>query len=596
MHDAIHEPPEPREETPPAEPVAAREETLPGDARRAHIERTGSAAAEGAQASSSTIASDRSERAGDLKRTPLDPELVARLQGERDALGRLASAVARGVDLGGICHAVAREAANGLGVDVGVVYRFEGGVGTIAGRWLSGRLVPQPALPLVGAVILAEIARTGTSAHRDGVAGSPIVGPRGIWGAALVTAAGSEPLPTHATARLAAFLELAGLVIIGAADRARLMELGAPDPVTGLIDRRNFDARLVAEIGRARRHGYPLAVAVLEIDRFSGILTRQGYQLADHVLRRVADCLGDAAREDDLIARLGGAQFAWLLAYSDSEGAERAAERLCAAIAGCVAADIGAITVSIGICDVGRMQDPDEVLGLARAALAKARDAGGNTVRYAGRSLPGAATVPTHAADSPKPGTPASVYALSRAVDIKDPSTHGHSRRVADLAGHLARTLGWTPGRVRLLREAGLLYDVGKSHIPDAILLKSEALTPQEYDLMRTHAARGAQLVEGILTDDQVRWIRHHHERWDGRGYPDGLAGAQIPDGARILAAADSWDVMTTGRPYKTALTSAEALAECRRLAGSQFCPEVVAALGTVLDVGALAEDLSAFG
>jgi HD-GYP domain-containing protein (c-di-GMP phosphodiesterase class II) len=105
---------------------------------------------------------------------------------------------------------------------------------------------------------------------------------------------------------------------------------------------------------------------------------------------------------------------------------------------------------------------------------------------------------------------------------------------------------------------------------------------------MQTHATLGAQIVEDILTTEQVLWVRHHHERWDGRGYPAGLAGTLIPGGARILAVADSWDVMTTGRPYKTALSPEQALGECQRQAGSQFCPDVVRALGQLWHEGML--------
>ena len=167
-----------------------------------------------------------------------------------------------------------------------------------------------------------------------------------------------------------------------------------------------------------------------------------------------------------------------------------------------------------------------------------------------------------------------SIRVLARAVDAKDTSTREHSERVADLAVALGTAIGWDTERLVRLREAGLVHDVGKIGVPDAILFKPARLTPAEYDEITRHAAIGAEMVADVLTPEQVSWVRGHHERWDGGGYPDGLAGDAIPDGARVLALADAWDVMTSERPYHAPLTVAEALAECRRCAGTQFPAE----------------------
>jgi HD-GYP domain-containing protein (c-di-GMP phosphodiesterase class II) len=130
--------------------------------------------------------------------------------------------------------------------------------------------------------------------------------------------------------------------------------------------------------------------------------------------------------------------------------------------------------------------------------------------------------------------------------------------------------------------------DVGKVRAPDRILFKPDRLTPAEYDEIKNHAPIGAEMVADVLTEEQVAWVRGHHERWDGRGYPDGLAAEAIPDGARVLALADSWDVMTSLRPYHEPLAIEEALAECRRCAGTQFCPSVVEALEALVAAGAV--------
>ena len=163
------------------------------------------------------------------------------------------------------------------------------------------------------------------------------------------------------------------------------------------------------------------------------------------------------------------------------------------------------------------------------------------------------------------------------------PSTLRHSERVSALAEKIAVELGWEPGRLRRLRDAALLHDVGKLAIPDAVLFKPGRLDPVEYEQVKAHAALGAQIVRDLLDPEQVTWVRSHHERPDGCGYPDGLAAGAIPDGAAILAVADAYDAMTVARPYSAPLLPAEALEECRRLAGAQFDPDAVAALEAVL-------------
>jgi len=134
---------------------------------------------------------------------------------------------------------------------------------------------------------------------------------------------------------------------------------------------------------------------------------------------------------------------------------------------------------------------------------------------------------------------------------------------VAELAGRLAAAAGWPPARVGLLREAALVHDVGKIGIPDAILLKSAPLLPEEVTVVREHAALGAKMVEDVLSDEQVAWVGAHHERCDGRGYPAGLHGAEIPDGAALLAVADAWDVMTASRSYSLPVAPDIAMREC---------------------------------
>ncbi len=182
----------------------------------------------------------------------------------------------------------------------------------------------------------------------------------------------------------------------------------------------------------------------------------------------------------------------------------------------------------------------------------------------------------------------AGLRALARAVDAKDHSTRRHSERVAHVAVQLATAAGWQVSRAARLHEAGLLHDVGKIGVPDAVLFKPGRLTPEEYEQVKQHAPLGANIAAEVLDDEQVEWIRHHHERWDGTGYPDGLSGEQAGDGAQILALADAWDVMTSLRSYKSPLAMGAALEECRAQAGRQFAPWTVNALERLVAAGAI--------
>jgi putative two-component system response regulator len=163
------------------------------------------------------------------------------------------------------------------------------------------------------------------------------------------------------------------------------------------------------------------------------------------------------------------------------------------------------------------------------------------------------------------------------AAEYRDDNTHEHTERVADLAARLARHLGHEDRTVWLIRQVAPLHDLGKIAIPDTVLLKPGRLTPEEYDAIKEHSAEGARIVAKFSRlRDAVPVIRHHHERWDGRGYPDGLAAAAIPPAAAIVGLADAWDAMTTERPYNRALDLEEAFAEIREGRGTQFAPDVV--------------------
>jgi HD-GYP domain-containing protein (c-di-GMP phosphodiesterase class II) len=176
--------------------------------------------------------------------------------------------------------------------------------------------------------------------------------------------------------------------------------------------------------------------------------------------------------------------------------------------------------------------------------------------------------------------------ALGRAVDRRDGMTGGHCVRVADYSRLLGeRILGSRPQELQVLEYGALLHDVGKIAVPDAILRKDGPLTDDEWAVMRQHPALGYEILMGIgFLTDSLPIVLHHHERFDGKGYPDGQRGEDIPIGARIFAAADAFDAMTADRHYRRALSLDEAMGELRRNSGSQFDPEIVAVMESVAD------------
>jgi putative nucleotidyltransferase with HDIG domain len=176
------------------------------------------------------------------------------------------------------------------------------------------------------------------------------------------------------------------------------------------------------------------------------------------------------------------------------------------------------------------------------------------------------------------------IESLNATVEAKDPDTAGHSLRVQRVALALGAELGLEAPRLDALRYGALFHDIGKIAVPDGVLVKPSKLDHREYAQMKTHSAEGARIVGkfGRLRE-AVPIIRHHHERWDGGGYPDGLGGREIPLEAAIVGLADSWDAMTTDRPYHRALSADEALAEVRKGRGTQFAPDVVDAFFTVV-------------
>lgn len=171
------------------------------------------------------------------------------------------------------------------------------------------------------------------------------------------------------------------------------------------------------------------------------------------------------------------------------------------------------------------------------------------------------------------------IRALAAAVDARDPYTQFHSKNVSDLASKLAKKINLPKEKIRKIEMAGLLHDIGKIGIPDSILKKSVELSIAEKKIIKEHPVLGEKILKTTKFKEILPWVRSHHERWDGNGYPDSLGGEKIPVEARILAIADAFDAMTSKRPYRNALSAEEVIEELKRQKRKQFDPYLVDAL-----------------
>jgi putative nucleotidyltransferase with HDIG domain len=181
----------------------------------------------------------------------------------------------------------------------------------------------------------------------------------------------------------------------------------------------------------------------------------------------------------------------------------------------------------------------------------------------------------------------ATVGALAAALEAKDAYTGGHAQAIAQFAVSVGEELGLSGRELRAVRMGALLHDVGKIAIPDSILNKAGPLTDEEFAVMKRHAVIGADIIAGVPgLEEVVALVRRSHERWDGRGYPDGLAGTDVPRGAYVIAVCDAYHAMIEDRVYRTAMSVEGAIAELRRCSGSQFMPAAVDALVAIVERG----------
>src|ERR1700712_13828 len=372
-----------------------------------------------------------------------------------------------------------------------------------------------------------------------------------------------------------------------------LETLALTDPLTGLLNHRAFNERLEQELRRAERSRGQLSVVALDVDNFREVNDRFGHGVGDVGLRQLAGILKQHLRPGDICGRVGGDEFCLGLVGAGSEEAENVVERLRQQI---LQTDAGPsqtrFTVSAGIAEfpahaIGR----DELLQFADGAMYWAKTSGRNrTCVYTSDSAI-ALSPQEQAARAAAQGLINTVHALASAVDAKDGYTSMHSQRVGLYSAALAAKMGFGEDEVETIRTAGVLHDVGKIGISDHVLQKPGKLTDDEWEIMRSHSKLGRDIISGAGTDDIADLVLHLHERYDGNGYPDRLAGEQIPLASRVLHVADMLEAMTSSRVYRKRMTTEVALIELERVRGTQVDPQVADALIAMVRSGEVVVD-----
>src|SRR3954466_1501335 len=359
---------------------------------------------------------------------------------------------------------------------------------------------------------------------------------------------------------------------------ARLADAARTDPLTGLLNRRGFQELMEVETERALRSARPLAILVGDLDHFKHLNDSFGHAAGDVALRRFAEIASSASRRIDVVARIGGEEFALLLPDTEQHAAYLLAERLRRAVKE-PGVDGELPSVSFGGAgfpthapDAGALMHAADQALYAAKAMGRDRSViynpevlasvlGGNLDPVAGNEHLSA------------------VLVLAETLDLRDSGTSSHSQTVGRLAALIAKALGFDDSRVERIRLAGMLHDIGKIGIPDWILHKPGKLDEAEWAEIRKHPEMGARIAASAKLDDISEWILCHHERVDGRGYPAGLPASEIPVEARIRAVADAYEAMTSDRVYRRAMPAEEAERELRDQSGAQFDAAVVDAL-----------------
>ncbi len=379
---------------------------------------------------------------------------------------------------------------------------------------------------------------------------------------------------------------LGGIIEIEKKTTEGLSRMAHEDSLTGLANHRSFQENLKREVETALTTRQTLSLILADIDFFKRYNNTFGHKQGDEVLREMGDLLQEHLPAGAFLARYGGEEFAVILPAVPLKEADQIARRLHQAVAGYAfpgetEQPFEKLTISVGVATLpDHARNLQELLEAADEALYSSKWTGRNKVRCYLAVLERL----SRSAKKNDLGMIQSLRTLMTIINARDRYTYGHSERVAHYAGKVGEKMGVSLEELRQLEYGAFLHDVGKLEILRETLNKKEPLSQAEWDLVHQHPLWGAEILKPIKTlQPIIPMVIHHHENFDGSGYPDGLQGEEIPFFARILRVVDSFDAMTTNRPYRRALSVKEALKELDHCRGRQYDPRVVDAFREVL-------------
>jgi diguanylate cyclase (GGDEF)-like protein/putative nucleotidyltransferase with HDIG domain len=489
---------------------------------------------------------------------------------------------------------------------------------------------------LLGEGLVGQVARTGQMAIvRQTSAGTlrtilpnsvsaialPVSYAEQLLGVLYVESAEPCDFPEQEVLLLRTLADLFAGALHNALTFQKAQEQAITDGLTGVKTHRFLMEALSSEWKRSTRANRPFALVLMDLDRFKFVNDFYGHLEGDVVLQRVGHILEQNCRRSDVVARYGGDEFVILMPETTVEQARQLASKLRGWVASDPLLRDKNITASFGIAAFPvHGSTPQELIQVADSSMYLSKHQGGNSVSSAEEGDPNdrkkwkkdvleaylgvtlkrlfstgpeafeeiyrrleqfTRSLTEQSGDGHPQGMPPAVVetvtSLALAIDAKDHYTQGHSQKVSAYAVMIAQALGLSSENIEEIRLAGLLHDIGKVGIPEVILNKSGPLNATEWETMKTHTNLGAKILEPLEAMKDIReMVRHHHEFYDGTGYPDRLEGKNIPHGARVIAIADAYDTITSERTYKKARTPEDAFAELQRCASNQFDPEMV--------------------
>lgn len=381
----------------------------------------------------------------------------------------------------------------------------------------------------------------------------------------------------------------------------RLKQLALRDPQTGLFNHRYLEEVIEAEFYRAKRYVHPFSVMMLDVDYFKSINDVYGHIFGDLVLKQLARQLKKVVRQYDIVIRFGGEEFMIVLPGIDRAQTLTLARRILDAINLYNFGDKSQtvklkLSIAVASYPEDRITRGMDLVAATDQILSKVKEYGGNNVysaldikkkeRYElrngrdGKIKPDVKFLQNKIEKLTKRTNQSlieAVFAFAKTIELKDHFTGEHVERTVQYATQIARALGLADEEIDRIKQAAILHDLGKIGISEKILAKKMKLTKQELEEIKKHPQIGVDIIRPIkFLHNIIPLILYHHERWDGRGYPNGLKGEEIPIGARVVALADVYQALTSDRPYRKAYSIEEALNIITKGSGTQFDPRVV--------------------